>query len=90
LDIPVLDLTDFFEKIFNEKEVDFYKTIFSKNVKGEVAHKKGCSQKLKNGLQRREEINQELKKSSVKSGEPSDAVINTQRAGLMARMFELG
>ena len=89
LDNPVLDLTDF-EKSFNEKEVDFYIDHISKNVKGESSATKWLLQKLENGLKEREEINQELKKEFGQIWGASDAVINTQRAGLMARMFELG
>lgn len=89
LDNPVLDLTDF-EKSFNEKEVDFYLDHISKNVKGESSAIKWLLNKLANGLKEREEINQELKKELGQIWQASDAVINTQRAGLMARMFELG
>jgi Arc/MetJ-type ribon-helix-helix transcriptional regulator len=89
LDNPVLDLTDF-EKSFNEKEVDFYLDHISKNVKGESSATKWLLQKLANGLKEREEINKELKKEFGQIWGASDAVINTQRAGLMARMFELG
>ena len=37
----------------------------------------------------RERINKELKKEFGQIWSASDAVINTQRSGLMARMFEL-
>ena len=89
LDNPVLDLTDF-EKSFNEKEVDFYLDHISANVKGESSAIKWLLQKLTNGFKEREEINKELKKELGQIWGASDAVINTQRAGLMARMFELG
>lgn len=88
LDNPVLDLVDF-EKSFNEKEVDFYLDHISKNVKGEHSAIKWLLNILSNGLKEREEINKELKKEFGQIWGSSDAVFNTQRAGLMARMFEL-
>ena len=88
-DNPVLDLVDF-EKSFNENEVDFYLDHISKNVKGESSAIKWLLKKLTNGLNGREEINEEIKKEFGQIWQASDAVINTQRAGLMARMFELG
>jgi hypothetical protein len=89
LDNPVIDYQDF-EKSFNDKEVDFYLDHISKNVKGESSATKWLLNKLANGLKEREEINKELKKEFGQIWSASDAVINTQRAGLMARMFELG
>lgn len=89
LDNPVVDHQDF-EMGFNQKEVDFYLDHISKNVRGECSATKWLLQKLENGLKEREEINQELKKEFGGIWAASDAVINTQRAGLMARMFELG
>ena len=89
LDNPVINLQDF-EKSFNEKEIDFYIDHISKNVKGEYSAIKWLLQKLTNGLKEREEINKEIKKEFGEIWSASDAVINTQRAGLMARMFEIG
>jgi hypothetical protein len=89
LDNPVIDHQDF-ETGFNEKEVDFYLDHISKNVRGECSAIKWLLNKLVNGLKEREEINEELKKELGQIWQASDAVINTQRAGLMARMFELG
>lgn len=89
LDNPVIDHQDF-ENGFDEKEVDFYLDHISKNVKGECSAIKWLLQKLEKGLKEREEINHELKKELGQIWGASDAVINTQRAGLMARMFELG
>lgn len=89
LDNPVINVQDF-EKSFNEKEVDFYLEHISKNVKGEYSAIKWLLQLLKNGLKEREEINKELKKEFGQIWGASEAIINTQRAGLMARMFELG
>jgi hypothetical protein len=89
LDNPVINLQDF-EKSFNEKEIDFYLDHTSKNVKGECGAIKWLLFKLANGLKEREEINKELGKEFGQIWGASEAVINTQRAGLMARMFELG
>jgi Arc/MetJ-type ribon-helix-helix transcriptional regulator len=89
LDNPVIDREDF-KKSFHENEVDFYLDHISKNVKGESSAIKWLLQRLANGLNEREEINKELKKEFGLIWGTSDAVINTQRAGLMARMFEFG
>jgi hypothetical protein len=89
LDNPVIDSQDF-ERSLNEKEVDFYLDHIPKNVKGESSATKWLLEKLSNGLNEREEINKELKKEFGQIWGASEAVINTQRAGLMARMFELG
>jgi hypothetical protein len=88
LDNPVIDHQDF-ETSFNEKEVDFYLDHISKNVKGENSAMKWLLQKLTNGLKGREQINKELEKEFGQDWKASEAVINTQRAGLMARLFEL-
>jgi hypothetical protein len=86
---PVIDQNNF-DKSFTEKEVDFYLNHILKNVKGEASAIKWVLHKLVSGVTNRREINKELKKefSHIWDG-ASDAVINTQRAGLMARMYEL-
>ena len=89
LDNPVINVQDY-EMSFSEEEVDFYLDHISKNVKGEYGAIKWLLNKLANGLREREEINKELKKEYGQIWKASEAVINTQRAGLMARMFELG
>jgi len=89
LNNPAINLQDY-EMSFSEEEVDFYLDHISKNVKGEYGAIKWLLNKLANGLREREEINKELKKEYGQIWKASDAVINTQRAGLMARMFELG
>lgn len=89
LDNPVIDHNNF-EISLNGKEIDFYLNHISDNVKGEFFAIKWLLNKLANGITGREEINKELKQELGEAWKDSDAVINTQRAGLMARMFELG
>lgn len=87
---PVLDNNDF-EKSFSQAEIDFYLDYILKNVKGESSAIKWALNKIDKGVNNRESINKELSKEIAPSwGETSEAVVNTQRAGLMARMFELG
>jgi hypothetical protein len=90
LENPVIDQNNF-NKSFSEKEVDFYLNHILKNVKGEASAIKWLLHKLVSGVTDRREINKELKKEfSHIWNDASDAVINTQRAGLMARVYELG
>jgi len=89
LENPVIDQQNF-ERSFNEKEIDFYLTHIFKNVKGENSAIKWLLRKLIEGIIVREDINNELKKEFSQVWNASDAVINTQRSGLMARMYELG
>jgi len=87
---PVIDHNDF-EKSFSQTEIDFYLDYISKNVKGEASAIKWVLNKITNGINDRNSINKELNREIAPSwGETSEAVVNTQRAGLMARMFELG
>lgn len=87
---PVIDHNDF-EKSFSPTEIDFYLDYISKNVKGETSAIKWVLNKITNGINDRNSINKELNREIAPSwGETSEAVVNTQRAGLMARMFELG
>lgn len=90
LENPVIDRIDF-EESFSEREIDFYLDYISKNVKGETSAIKWVLNKITNGINDRNSINKELSREIAPSwGETSEAVVNTQRAGLMARMFELG
>jgi hypothetical protein len=87
---PVIDRNDF-EKSFSQAEIDFYLDYISKNVKGEASAIKWVLNKITNGINNRDSINKELSQEIAPSwGDASEAVVNTQRAGLMARMFELG
>lgn len=86
---PVIDNNDF-ENSFSEKEIDFYLDHITNKVKGESEAIKWLLRKLTSGIADREQINLEVKKEFGSFwNDASDAVINTQRAGLMARMFEL-
>ena len=89
LENPVID-NHSFENSFTEQEVSFYLEHIVRNVKGESNAMKWLLSKLANGIARREAINAELKKEFGQTWKLSDAVTNTQRAGLMSRMFELG
>lgn len=87
---PVIDHNDF-EKSFSQAEIDFYLDYISRNVKGEASAINWVLNKIVNGVNDRGSINKELSREIAPSwGEISEAVVNTQRAGLMARMFELG
>ena len=86
---PVID-NHSFENSFTDREVSFYLEHIVRNVKGESNAMKWLLSKLANGVARREAMNAELKKEFGETWKLSDAVINTQRAGLMSRMFELG
>ncbi len=86
---PVLD-EDNLDKSLNQNEIEFYLAHIKSHVKGEFAGIKLILTKINQGINERESLNSELKKEFAELWGASDAVINTQRAGLMARMFELG
>ena len=86
---PIIDVGDI-EKSLDTKEIDFYLKHISMNVKGEENAIIWLLSKLDMGIDKREDINKEFKKEMGEIWNNSDAVINTQRAGLMSRMFELG
>ncbi|MFC2138277.1 hypothetical protein ACFLTE_08890 [Bacteroidota bacterium] len=85
---PVLDENNL-DKSLDQEEIDFYMAHARSNVKSEFAGIKWILTKIHQGINERESLNSELKKEFAKLWDASDAVINTQRAGLMARMFEL-
>lgn len=90
LDNPAID-QHVFEKSFSEEEIDFYLSHISENVRGESCAVRWLLRKIKGGIVERTSLNLEIKKEFGQIWKnASDAVINTQRAGLMARMFELG
>lgn len=89
LENPIIDF-NILERSLNSKEIDFYLKHISKNVKGEYTAIKWVLDKLFKGINTREDMNKELKKDMGEIWNNSEAFINTQRAGLMARMFELG
>jgi len=86
---PVLD-EDNLDKSLSREEIDFYLGHVKNHVKGEFAGIMWILTKINQGIKERESLNGELKNEFAELWEASDAVINTQRAGLMARMFELG
>ena len=76
---------------FSDKEVDFYLEHISESVPGEYNAIIWLLRKLDGGVVERRKLNLEIKKEFGHIWkDATDAVINTQRAGLMARMFELG
>jgi Arc/MetJ-type ribon-helix-helix transcriptional regulator len=79
-----------FEKSLSDEERNFYLDHVSKNVKGESGAIRWLLKKIENGAAERDKITQEIKREFNQFWEDSDDVINTQRSGLMARMFELG
>lgn len=90
LDNPVIDRSNF-DKNFSDKEIDFYLGYIAKHIKGESEAIIWLLNKILKGINNRDSINIELSKDlgSVWK-KPSSAVINTQRAGLIARVFEMG
>lgn len=86
---PVLDMENFDLSLSNS-EAQFYLEHSKKHVINEHQAILWVLRKINNGINERDALNQELKEEYGDYWEASDAVINTQRAGLMARMFELG
>jgi len=88
---PVLDENNF-DLSLNDEERFFYINHIKENVKGEYAAIRWMLEKIKTGNNTRELLNAEIEKSFAKSwgNSTTPAVINTQRAGITARMFELG
>lgn len=90
LDNPAIDY-DNYEDSFSIEEINFYLDHVSRYVRGEKEAIMWLLNKVSQGFNNIESINDELSKElSVAWKEPSSAVINTQRAGLMSRVFEIG
>lgn len=89
LENPVIDHHDY-GKSFNESEIDFYMEHISREIMGEKSAVKWLLSKLISGVTEREAMNEELKRDFGQIWNTSDKVINTQRSGLIGRMFELG
>jgi len=85
----VMDDNDFSISL-NEEESLFYINHIKENVKGEYAAIRWMLEKINSGKNERESLNTEIEKTLGKTWDATDAVINTQRAGITARMFELG
>lgn len=88
---PVLDENNF-DQALSEEERLFYINHIKENVKGEYEAIKWMLGKIANGKNTRELLNKEMEEAFTTVWGPSttEAVINTQRAGITARMFELG
>jgi hypothetical protein len=86
---PVLDNDDF-DLSLNEEESLFYINHIKENIKGEYAAMRWILEKIDGGKDTRELLNNEIEKTYKKIWDATDAVINTQRAGITARMTELG
>ncbi|MCL5985955.1 MAG: hypothetical protein M1371_05235 [Actinobacteria bacterium] len=86
---PVIDNNNF-EQSLSASEIDLYLEHINKYVRGEVCAIKWLLSTLNRGITEREPLNNEIKKEFGTLWNSSDDVINTQRAGLMARMYELG
>lgn len=89
LENPVIDLKNY-ENSLGILEIDFYLNHVYKNVKGEFYAIKWLLNKMVNGISDRTALNNEIEREFGGVWDSSDAVINTQRAGLMSRMSELG
>lgn len=85
---PIIDEKKY-DVSLSDKEKEYYLEHIYKNVKGEFTAIQWLLKNIENGINRREQINEHLKGEFNSKWEDSDLVINTQRAGLMARMFEL-
>jgi len=84
---PVLDEREY-SRPLSEEEIDFYLDHIKKRVPWEAAAFKVILSILADGITGREEVNREI--SNRLSVPWSEAQVNTERAGTMARMFQLG
>ncbi len=87
---PIIDFKKF-EKSLSGEECTFYLEHIKKSIGGEYKAVVWLLKQLQAGCSDRENLDREIKKefSQVWHG-ASDAIISTQRAGLMSRMYELG
>lgn len=86
LENPIIDKNKYSVSLSDE-EKDFYIKHIASKIPGEYKAIKWILSIIKKGTNRREDINRAL---GEKYSEWSEPIVNTQRAGLMARMFELG
>lgn len=84
---PILDDFSFSSRLSKE-EVDFYLLHISKNVPGEAYVFKLILSLIEDGTNTREGINTAIQQYTPSGW--SSKVLNTQRAGAMSRLFELG
>jgi hypothetical protein len=89
LNNPVLDNNNF-DRSLSEEECVFYINHIKENVKGEYEAVKWILNQIDNGKNEREMLNEVITKTFGKVWKATPAVINTQRAGLTARIYELG
>lgn len=83
---PVLDNSDLSSSL-SEQEIEFYLEHIRARVPGEVYAFELILGLIAEGVNGREELNEQIKRTVPL--EWTDAVVNTQRAGAMARMYEL-
>ena len=81
---------DDFERSLSEEESRFYISHIKENVKGEYEAVKWVLEQISSGTNERETLNIEIEKTFGDIWGATPAVINTQRAGLTARIYELG
>lgn len=86
---PVLDEGDL-DTSLSRQEVDYYINYIKNNVNSEYTAIIWMIRRINEGINDRESLNKELLEDYGKIWKCSEMVINTQRAGLIARMFELG
>lgn len=86
LENPILDKNDYNISLSNE-ELDYYISYVRNYVPGEYEAMKWMVLTISKGTNKREAINDALLKKYPELGA---VIVNTQRAGLMSRMFELG
>lgn len=86
---PVLDNNDF-DRSLSDEESRFYISHIKENVKGEYEAIKWILKQINSGKTDRETLNASIEKTFGNIWDSTPAVINTQRAGLTARIFELG
>jgi len=84
---PVLDNSDLSSSL-SEEEIEFYLEHIRARVPGEVHAFELILGLIAQGVNGREELNEQIKRTVAL--EWTDAVVNTQRAGAMARLYELG
>ena len=86
LENPIIDKEEYNVSLSDE-EKEFYLKYVATEVRGEYKAMRWVLSTIKKGIDKREDINDVLTK---RYQEWTEAIVNTQRAGLMARMFELG
>jgi hypothetical protein len=85
---PVIDDSSF-ESGLSEEEIHFYLRHVKENVRSEYSAIMWMLNKMKAGVKERDSLNIQLKKEYAEIWKATDAMINTQRSGLLARMYEL-